>query len=137
MNAAEQTGQSQDQARAGLTDSLQGAFRSFVGLLRTRAELLVIELAEESERRKEMIVLAVLGALFLALGLLLLAFLVVVVFWDTYRLAAAAGVTVLYLGIAAWAFLRLRTKWRDTSAPFAATLEELTKDMDALQGNHE
>ncbi len=117
--------------------SVHGLTRSLIALIRTRAELLAIELAEEKERRKEMLILAVLGALFLALGVQLLAFLVVVVLWDTYRIAAISGVTALYLGIAAWAFWRLRTKWRDSPSPFAATLEELGKDMDAMQGRDE
>ena len=122
---------------AGLVESLRGMGRSLLSLMRTRAELLAIELEEEKARRKEMIILAVSGALFFALGVQLLAFLVVVVFWDTYRLTAITGVTVLYLGIAAWAFLRLNLKWRNSPAPFAATLEELGKDMDALQGRNE
>jgi len=121
----------------GLVDSAHGLFRGLVRLLRTRAELLAIELAEEKERRKEMVVLAVVGALFFALGIQLLAFLIVVVFWDTYRIAAITIVTVVYLGVAAWAFLRLKYKWSDGTPAFAATLEELGKDMDALQGNDE
>jgi uncharacterized membrane protein YqjE len=122
---------------AGFMDSVRGLGDSLLSLIRTRAELLAIELEEEKERRKEMLILAVLGALFLALGLQLLAFLLVVALWDTYRLPAIIGVTCLYLGVAAWAMFRLRFKWRDSPAPFAATLEELGKDMDALQERHE
>jgi len=125
------------EAGPGLTASLRRLRRGLLAALRTRAELLSVELAEEKERRQEMLVLAVLGALFLALGLQLVAFLVVVVFWDSARLAAAAGVTVLYVGISAWAFLRLRSKWRDSPPPFAASLDELAKDMDAMQGRDE
>jgi uncharacterized membrane protein YqjE len=124
-------------APLGLMGSFRGMSRSLLALLRTRAELLSIELEEEKARRKEMLILAVLGALFLALGLQLLAFLVVVVLWDTYRIAAITGVTILYLGIAAWAFFRLNFKWRNSPSPFAASLEELGKDMDALQGRDE
>jgi uncharacterized membrane protein YqjE len=131
------TAETASASNGGFMGSVHGLTRSLIALIRTRAELLAIELAEEKERRKEMLILAVLGALFLALGVQLLAFLVVVVLWDTYRIAAISGVTALYLGIAAWAFWRLRTKWRDSPSPFAATLEELGKDMDALQERHE
>lgn len=124
-------------AGPGFTASVRRLGRGLLASLRTRAELLSIELAEEKERRQEMLILAVLGALFLALGLQLVAFLVVVVFWDSARLAAAAGVTVLYVGISAWAFLRLRSKWRNSPAPFAASLNEIVKDMDAMQGRDE
>jgi len=124
-------------ANGGFMGSVQGLTRGLLALIRTRAELLAIELEEEKERRKEMLILAVLGALFLALGVQLLAFLVVVVFWDTYRIAAIAGVTGLYFGIAGWAFWRLRTRWRNSPSPFAASLQELGKDMDAMQGRDE
>jgi uncharacterized membrane protein YqjE len=129
--------ESQSPADAGLVASIRAVTRGLLATLRTRAELLAIELEEEKERRKEMLILAVLGALFLALGLQLLAFLVVVFFWDTYRMAAIVGVTVLYLGIAAWAFLRIRSRSRNSPSPFATSLQELGKDMDALQGSDE
>jgi len=120
--------------QAGFTASANGLRRNLAALLRTRAELLAIELKEETERRKEMLILAGVGAFFGALGLQLVAFLVVVIFWDSYRIAAISGVTGLYVGIAGWAFLRLRYKLRSSPTPFAASLEELAKDLDALQG---
>ncbi|MFI5401227.1 MAG: phage holin family protein [SAR324 cluster bacterium] len=124
-------------ASPGFSGSVRQLARNLLAAVRTRAELLAIELAEEKERRQEMLILAVLGALFLALGLQLVAFLVVVVFWDTARLAAIAGVTGLYLGISSWAFLRLRYKWRNSPSSFAASLNELSKDLDAMQGRDE
>ncbi|MFI5399515.1 MAG: phage holin family protein [SAR324 cluster bacterium] len=139
MIAAERPSEAEPGSAAspGFAGSVRRLGRSLLASLRTRAELLSIELAEEKERRQEMLILAVLGALFLALGLQLVAFLVVVVFWDSYRVTATAGVTVLYVGISAWAFLRLRSKWRNSPSPFAASLDELAKDMDALQGRDE
>jgi uncharacterized membrane protein YqjE len=121
----------------GFAASVRGLTRSLVALVRTRAELLSVELEEEKERRKEMVILAAVGTLFAALGFQVATLLLIVVFWDTYRIAAIGGVTGLYLGIAAWAFWRLRNKWRHHPTPFAATLEELAKDLDALQGRHE
>lgn len=121
----------------GFADSVRRLSRSMIALLRTRAELLSVELEEEKERRKEMLILAVVGALFVALGLQVASFLIVVVFWDTYRIAAIVGVTALYLVIGAWAFWRLSSKWRNSPPPFAATLEELSKDLDAMQGRNE
>lgn len=100
----------------------------------TRAELALIELREEGERRKEMIGLALAGYLFLGLGLALAAFFAVALFWDTYRLAATGAVTLLYLGIAAGAFARLRAKLRSVPPPFQATLRELAADRQMLRG---
>ncbi len=121
----------------GLLASLHALGQTLVGIVGTRAELAVLELREEGERKKEMLVLALVASLFLALGLLLAAFLVVVVFWDTHRLAAISAVTALYLGVAFLAYLRLRAQSLASPAPFEATLRELAADRDALRGQGE
>ena len=82
-------------------------------------------------------VLALAGALFLGMGLLLAALFVVVIFWDTHRLAALGAVTFLYLGIAAIAFARLREKVRTSPPPFEATIRELAADRDLIRGQRE
>jgi uncharacterized membrane protein YqjE len=113
--------------------ALRALGATFLALLGTRAELAVLELREEGERRKEMLLLAAVAGLFFALGLLLVAFFIVVLFWDTHRLAALGGVTLLYLGIGVLALVRLRKKMRDSPPPFEATLGELAKDAEALR----
>ena len=116
--------------------SLRALGSTLLELIGTRAELAVVELREEGERRKEMLVLALAASLFLGLGLLLAAFFVIALFWDTHRLAATAGVTLLYLGIAAFAFARLRGKQRDSPPAFEATLRELAADRELLRGRN-
>jgi uncharacterized membrane protein YqjE len=110
---------------------------TLLALLRVRVELVGVELKEEAERRKHMLVLALVAAFFLASGLLLAAFLVVVLFWDSYRLPAIAGVTLVYSGIGAWAFLRFRNILANSPPAFSATLKEFRKDLDFLQGHDE
>ncbi len=127
--------ESNDEAQArGAGASLRALGATLVELVGTRAELAVLELREEGERRKEMLVLALAGALFLALALLLAAFFVVLLFWDSHRLAALGGVTIAYLAIAGVAFGRLRAKARASPPPFEATLRELAADVEALRG---
>jgi uncharacterized membrane protein YqjE len=84
-----------------------------------------------------MLVLAGVAAVFLGLGLLLVAFFVVVLFWETHRIAATAAVTLVYLGIGAGALTRLREKARASPPPFEATLAEFAKDMEMLKGRDE
>lgn len=117
--------------------SLRSLGATLLQLVGTRAELAVVELREEGERRKEMLVLGVVAGLFLALGLLLAALLVVVIFWDSHRLAAIGGVTALYLAVALLAFLRLRQRARASPPPFEATLREFAADRDLLRGRGE
>jgi len=117
--------------------SLRGLAATLLEMAGTRAELALVELREEGERRKRMLVLAVAGGLFLCLGLLLAALFVVIVFWDTHRLAAAGAVTLLYLAVAAFAFARLAARQRASPPPFEATLRELAADRDLLRGGRE
>jgi uncharacterized membrane protein YqjE len=121
----------------GPVASLRSLVATLLELLGTRAELAVVELREEGERRKEMLVYGALGALFLALGLLLGALFVVVIFWDTHRVAAIGGTTLVYLAIAAIAFARLRIMAAAAPRPFEATLRELAEDRKAFGGGGE
>jgi uncharacterized membrane protein YqjE len=127
----------QEKEAAGPLDSVRALGATIVEALETRVELALVELREEGERRKGMVVLAVTGALFLSMGLLLAALVVVVFFWDTHRLAAIAGVTLLYLGIGVGAFLRLRERARSAPPPFEATLRELAADREMRRGRNE
>lgn len=122
---------------AGLPDSLRALGATLLALVCARAELIAVELQEERLRARQKLVLVVVAALFLAMGMLLAAFLVVLLFWDTQRMLAASGVTLLYLGIGAWAWLRLREMNHNSTPPFAATMNEFAHDLQLLRGQGE
>ena len=63
-------------------------------LARTRLELAGVELAEERERVKSLLALAVAGAVLAALAIAAISILVVAYFWDTYRYAAILALAV-------------------------------------------
>ena len=128
--------QAEPVAQAGPAGSLRSLGATLLELLAARAELAVVELREEGERRKTIAELAAVGGVFLALGLLLATLFVLVLFWDTHRLAAVAAMTVLYLGIAAGAFARMRYLSATAPPPFEATLREFAADRDLLGGRH-
>jgi len=121
----------------GPGDSARSLGSSLLALLEARVELVSLELGEEAERRKRLLILGVVAAVFLMLGLVALSFLVVVLFWETYRLGAIAGVTLVHAGVGAWAVLRIREIVRESTPPFSATLAEFRKDLDMLRGRHE
>jgi uncharacterized membrane protein YqjE len=123
--------------RPGARESLQRIASSLVALLHTRVELAVVELREEGERRKGLAIHAALAVVFFALAAQLFALFVVVLFWDTHRIGAAAGVTIAYLAVAIAALVRMRRLQRDMPPPFEATLAELARDVEALKGRHE
>src|SRR5439155_25014345 len=69
---------------------------SALALAHTRVELAAVELAEERERLKRSAMLMA-GAIFmLSFAVLGVAAWIVVFFWDTHRLEAVAGVTVVF-----------------------------------------
>ena len=65
---------------------------------------------------------------FLALGALTLTLFVIVLFWESHRLAAIATLTVLYLGTGIGIVLFAKSEAARAKRPFSATIEQLKKD---------
>jgi uncharacterized membrane protein YqjE len=116
----------------GLRRALARAGASVLGLVRTRLQLASVEFAEERERVRSRLILAMVAAMFFAFGVLALSALVVLLFWDTHRVAALAAVTALHFAIGAGAWWRLKAQQRSAPQPFAATLSELERDREWL-----
>lgn len=119
---------------AGPAASLRALASTLGELAATRVELAIVELREETARRRDMLILAGAVGVFAAFGLLFASFLVVAVFWDTHRLAAIAGVAAADFAIAGAALWRLRAKIATSPPPFEATLRELAADRALLAG---
>jgi len=58
---------------------------------------------------------------------------VIVLFWDTHRVAAAGGVLAAYASIAGGVALMARSAWIRRPAAFEATLRELDLDRAAFR----
>jgi len=101
---------------------------SSLELVRTRIELAALEFSEEHERRKDQLLSIGVAAIAFAFALFAASAFVVAYYWDTYRLAALAGVTILYLLIGLAALWRMEVQRRTAAKPFAATLAELERD---------
>jgi uncharacterized membrane protein YqjE len=118
-----------ESAPGGLADALRTMGATLGAIARVRGALFGVELAEEIERRKRMVVLAVLAAAFLHMALLLATLFVAVVFWDTHRIAAVGGMSALYLCCGAVALARMRAAAASSPTPFAATRAEIDRDL--------
>lgn len=119
-------------ASGGLFDSLKTLSISLVGIVHTRLELLSTDIAEEREHLITLLVLVLLALFCLGVGVVLLAMLIVVAFWESHRLLALGGVTGLFLiASAGMAWLALH-KTRTRPRLFAASLAELSKDRQHL-----
>lgn len=122
-------------AAGGLFESLKTLSVSLVGIVHTRLELLSTDIAEEREQLTTFVVLVMIALGCLGLGVVLLAILIVVLFWETHRLVALGGLTGFFLaagaGLGWYAVHRVRTKPR----LFDASLAELSKDRQHLTGS--
>ncbi|MFZ5557076.1 MAG: phage holin family protein [Pseudomonadota bacterium] len=117
---------------SGLLASVKGLIATAIGAAETRLAIFGTELEEE---RLRLLTLIFWGALFLFvlfLGSVLLAILMVVVFWDTQRVLVLGVLTGLFLGAALVIGLGLRAWMRSAPRPFRVTVGELAKDRERI-----
>lgn len=106
---------------------------SLLALGRIRLELLAIEVHEEKERVAALLLWSVLTALLAGFGAVFAAVFVTAALWDTHRLAALGVSTVLFLGLAALGWVRLRRLMGSGSTLFQSSIAELREDSAALR----
>ena len=125
-----------DSARAsGLRGSATRLTASLLALLRTRVELASVEFSEERARLQQQLVLLIAGLVSLLFAVFFIAVWVIVYFWDTNRLAAIAGVVLVFGLAGAIVLWRRAESARNAPTPFAATLAELERDRAAFSGS--
>ncbi|MBH9316305.1 phage holin family protein [Pseudomonas aeruginosa] len=112
--------------------SLRRLGAAFLGLLHGHVELFGIELQEQKANTLRLLLFAGLALVFALLLLVGLSLLVLIVFWDTNRLAAALGLCLFYVIGSLFCGWRLYQSINDESSPFSATLEELANDRERL-----
>ena len=115
-------------ADEGLLASIKNLTATLIDIVYTRLDLLCTDMEEERQRLVSLLAMAFISLFCLCVGVVLLAILVVVIFWDTYRLLALGLITGFFLisGAMLWALAMYALK----SMPrmFAASLAELSKD---------
>ena len=112
--------------------SLRGAAgelgAALLGLTHTRLSLIALEFDEVRGRTVERLVIVLVAVLCLAFALLCASALVVVVFWETNRIAALCGVTLAYLVIGLVLLWRLSVRGKTEGPPFAETIAQFERD---------
>jgi uncharacterized membrane protein YqjE len=107
---------------------------TLVAMAGTRLELAAVEFQEDARRLLGYLAWTML-AVFLAAGACMLAALfVIVLFWDSYRLQAVAGVAVLFGLAAAFIVMKVRSGLNAQAPLFSSTLAELRNDVAYLRG---
>jgi uncharacterized membrane protein YqjE len=102
--------------------------------LRQRLELASIDIEEELLRLVGLVAVALVAALLFALALAAAAATVVVLLWDSARIAALVGVTLFFVLAGALAAGALARSLRDKPRFLDATLTELEHDRETWGG---
>ena len=115
-------------------ESIRSFMASWVSVIKTRVEIISVELEEQREWLEHLVLMAVAAMFFISLGLMLVTLFVVVLFWETdARLWVLGGFSLLYLGVGIGLFLALKSKMKSKPRLFASTASELGKDYATLQ----
>ena len=117
----------------GLIDSLATLVTTFVAIIHTRLELLSTDIEEEREHLLSLVKLSLIALFCMMLGMLLMAVLLIVALWDTYRLAAIGSLATFFIlsGLIAWYMAKRKAKAKPRL--FSASLLELRKDREKIE----
>lgn len=123
-------------ADEGLLASIKNLTATLIDIVYTRLDLLCTDMEEERQRLVSLLAMAFISLFCLCVGVVLLAILVVVVFWDTHRVLVLGLITGIFLisGAMLWALAMHALK----SMPrmFAASLAELSKDRQHIEAQN-
>jgi len=115
-------------AGEGLLSSLKNLTSTLVALVYTRLDLISTDLEEGRERLISLLVSVFLSLFCLCFGVVLLAILVVVAFWDTYRLFALSTLTAIFLLTGTILCVKAIRALKNMPRMFEASMAELIKD---------
>jgi len=111
---------------------LRNLATTLVALLQNRLELLATDLEEERIRLLQLVFWAVGALFFFALGALMITILVVLLLWDSHRLAGIVVLAAVFLGTGVFLAIGVRNRMHMQSRLFSSSLDELAKDKDRL-----
>jgi uncharacterized membrane protein YqjE len=102
---------------------------TIVDMVHTRLELAAVEVEEESQRMLGYLVYALLALSLFVMAFLMVSFLVIVLFWDTYRIQAVIGMAALFGISGALVAMKVKAAFENKPRLLANTIEELRKDI--------
>lgn len=116
-----------------LRETISGLAATLLSILGTRFELLTLEAQEQKSRLLVLVGMAVGAMLFFILAVLVFTVLVAVYFWPTEdRYMALAVLAFLYFALGVGMVVAIRSRLVNGPPPFAATLEELRRDVELI-----
>ncbi len=121
-----------DPAAPGLATNARTLLINLASLLRTRASLAVLELADARDALLRVLFIGVAALLLAAFALGCLSALIVALFWDALGWGILLVLFLVYGGVAVLLLQRARAIVASGRIGLQSTMEELRKDRDAL-----
>jgi uncharacterized membrane protein YqjE len=109
-----------------------GVLPLLLSMISTRAELAAIDAKAHIETTFAAMMITFIAVVMSLIAFAFIGVVVIVMFWDTHRIAAASAVLAFYALVSLAVALLARSAWRSRPAPFAATLHELELDRAAF-----
>ncbi len=107
---------------------------TLLSVVRTRLELFALEAGDQKSRLVAILGYAFGALLFLTLAVLVFSIAVALYFWPSDQRYLALGLLALiYCCLGIWMFLVVRHKLLRAPTPFAATLDELRRDLALIE----
>jgi uncharacterized membrane protein YqjE len=106
----------------------RGILPLLMSMISTRVELAAIDTEAHVKATLSAILTALVAVLLALMAFAFIGVAVIVVFWETHRIAAASGVLAAYASMAVAGALLARSAWKSRPPAFAATLHELELD---------
>ena len=123
-----------EEAPPGPFGALKQLGRTALGIVHTRLELLVTEIAEEQSRLAELLLYAALAILSLFLAVVIVAVFVVASLWETpYRILATGGIAAVLVIAGVGFTLTVIKKAKAKPKLFSSSLDELGHDLERLK----
>jgi uncharacterized membrane protein YqjE len=113
-------------------DSAKRMLSTVIALVHTRLELFTTEIEEEIQRAVGILLWGVIALFFGSLTVLMIAFTVIIIFWDDHRILAASLVTATFLVTTFVFALMARARLRAKDRFMGSSIEELRRDREAL-----
>jgi uncharacterized membrane protein YqjE len=106
---------------------------TLLAMVHTRLELASVEMEEQSQRYLGYLLMALLALFLFGIALVLVALFVIILFWDSHRIAAVLGMAAVF-GLAAVVLgMKVKRGFAQQAPLLSATLGELQKDIDFLK----
>ena len=112
----------------GLVATVRRMFATLLLILRSRLELVSVEVEEQLVYAANLLVWTLVAIFCASLGILFLAITVLILCWDRYRLVAAGGITLTLMLMAIGAVVVVRSRLRQRPQFLVATISELSHD---------